>query len=85
MDETSSTFCHRCVRKIGYGWAIVSRSSPMRKDQAMDDDARAVLEEISELLPPRTTVYRSGAAAPVGDRPVAEPATEPIRLPASPL
>ncbi|WP_261556569.1 hypothetical protein [Frankia tisae] len=51
----------------------------------MDDDARAVLEEISELLPPRTTVYRSGAAAPVGDRPVAEPATEPIRLPASPL
>jgi hypothetical protein len=51
----------------------------------MDDDVRAAFEEISELLPPRTTEYRSSAAAPAGDRSLAEPATEPIRLPASPL
>ncbi|CAJ60653.1 hypothetical protein FRAAL2004 [Frankia alni ACN14a] len=57
----------------------------MRKDPDMDDDVRAVLEEISELLPPRTTVYRSSAAAPAGDLSLAEPVTEPIRLPASPL
>ncbi|WP_462188092.1 MULTISPECIES: hypothetical protein [unclassified Frankia] len=51
----------------------------------MDDDARAVLDEIFELLPPRTTVYRSSAAAPVAGLSFSEPATEPIRLPATPL
>ena len=55
------------------------------KRPVMDDDARAVLDEIFELLPPRTTVYRSSAAAPVADLSFPEPATEPIRLPASPL
>ncbi|WP_243407298.1 hypothetical protein [Frankia canadensis] len=51
----------------------------------MDDDVRAVLENIFELLPPRTTVYRSSAAASGGGRSLIEPVTEPIPLPAAPL
>jgi hypothetical protein len=51
----------------------------------MDDDVRAVLEKISELLPPRTTVYRSSAAVSAEGHPLIEPATEPIPLPATPL
>ncbi|MCM3883965.1 hypothetical protein [Frankia sp. R82] len=60
----------------------------------MDDDARSVLSEISALLPPRTTVYHSSAAAGavgqpfvplVPPHPLVEPVTEPIVLPTAPL
>ncbi|CAO5169266.1 transposase [Frankia sp. AiPs1] len=56
----------------------------------MDDDARSLLSEISALLPPRTTVYRSSAAANAAGQPLApltsltpfvEPTTEPLTLP----
>ncbi|MCK9895565.1 hypothetical protein [Frankia sp. AgB32] len=47
----------------------------------MDDDVRALLETISELLPPRTTVYRSSAATSAEGCPLVEPVTEPIPLP----
>ncbi|WP_225438104.1 hypothetical protein [Candidatus Frankia nodulisporulans] len=62
----------------------------------MDEDTRPVLSEISALLPPRTTVYRSSAAAsvmgqphvplvPAPAHPFVEPVTEPIPLRAAPL
>lgn len=50
----------------------------------MDADVSAVFDKIAELLPPRTTEYRSNAA-PALDLTFPEPATEPIRIPASPL
>ncbi len=59
----------------------MDRSTPVRKDPFMDDDVRALLETISELLPPRTTVYRSSAAASAEGYPLVEPVTEPIPLP----
>jgi hypothetical protein len=46
----------------------------------MDDDVRSVLDDIEELLPPRTTEYRSGALLAPPTSPE-EPITEPLRLP----
>jgi hypothetical protein len=51
----------------------------------MDDDVSAVLENISELLPPRTTVYRSHTATSGRGSSLIEPVTEPIPLPATSL
>jgi hypothetical protein len=45
----------------------------------MDDDVRSVLDDIEELLPPRTTEYRSGAILAPPTFPE-EPVTEPIPL-----
>jgi hypothetical protein len=49
----------------------------------MDDDVSSVLDDIEELLPPRTTEYRSGAILAPPAFPE-EPVTEPIPLTAPP-
>ncbi|OAA28055.1 hypothetical protein UG55_100627 [Frankia sp. EI5c] len=52
----------------------------LRNDPTMQEELTSGIVTIEELLPPRTTEYRSGSVLALGFA-EAEPATEPIRLP----
>ncbi|EFC85892.1 hypothetical protein [Parafrankia sp. EUN1f] len=58
----------------------MAQSSWLRNDPTMQEELTSGIVTIEELLPPRTTEYRSGSVLALGFA-EAEPATEPIRVP----
>ncbi|CUU53835.1 hypothetical protein Ga0074812_101333 [Parafrankia irregularis] len=58
----------------------MAQSSWLRNDPTMQEELTSGIVTVEELLPPRTTEYRSGSVLALGFA-EAEPATEPIRVP----